>query len=108
MPEVKLKGGKLPAPVAEALEGYAADMFARPSGTWIAVVEISHAKRSEEVKTVDGYDFVAREVQVKVSSLEVASDGADQEAAQALLSALRERRESAGTLFDPAVRGAGS
>lgn len=107
MTQVKVKGGKPSKKVGEALEPAAPDMFARPSGTWLAVVELSHARRSETVKTDDDYDYVAREVEVRISRLEVAGSTEDQEAAQALLHRLSEAREMAGTLFDPSVQGAG-
>lgn len=104
--EVKIKGGKPSKKVAEALSPVAPDMFARPAGTWLAVVELSHAKRSETVETDDDYDFIAREVEVRVSRLEVAGSTGDQEAAQALLHKLAEAREMAGTLFAPSTQGA--
>lgn len=107
MTQVKVKGGKPSKRNAEALAPVAADMFARPSGTWLAVVELSHHKRSEEVVTDDDMDFIAREVEVRISRLEVAGSVEDQEAAQALLHKLASARESAGTLFDPAAQGSG-
>lgn len=106
MTSVKVKGGKPSKKVGEALAPVAPDMFARPSGTWLAVVELSHTRRSETVMTDDDYDYVAREVEVRISRLEVAGAVEDQEVAQALLSKLTEAREMAGTLFDPAVQGA--
>lgn len=107
MTSVKVKGGKPSKKVGEALEGIAPDMFARPSGTWLAVVELSHHKRSETVETDDDMDFIAREVEVRISRLEVAGSVADLEAAQALLHKITEQRKAAGTLFDPAVQGPG-
>lgn len=107
MTTVKIKGGKPSKKVGEALEGFAPDMFARPTGTWLAVIEVSHAKRSEKVETDDDYDFISREVEVRISRLEIAEATEDQEAAQALLQKLTEQREVAGTLFDPAARDSG-
>lgn len=107
MTTVRVKGGKPSKKVGEALEGTADEMFARPSGTWLAVVEMSHAKRSETVETDDDYDFIAHEVEVRISRLEIAGSVADQEVAQALLEKLTSARKSAGTLFDPAARDAG-
>lgn len=107
MTTVKIKGGKPSKKVGEALEGFAPDMFSRPSGTWLAVIEVSHAKRSEKVETDDDYDFISREVEVRISRLEVAGAVEDQEAAQALLRKLAGQRQAAGTLFDPAARDAG-
>ena len=107
MTTVKIKGGKPSKRNAEALEAFAPDMFARPSGTWLAVVEVSHHKRSEEVVTDDDADFIAHEVEVRISRLEIAGSVADQEVAQALLEKLTSARKSAGTLFDPAARDAG-
>lgn len=107
MTTVKIKGGKPGKRLAEALEPHAADMFSSPTGTWLAVVEVSHVKRTETLQTDDDYDFVSREVEVRISRLEVAGAVEDQEAAQALLHKLTDARKSAGTLFDPAARGAG-
>lgn len=107
MTTVKIKGGKPSKRNAEALEPVADDMFAHPSGTWLAVVELSHHKRSEEVITDDDYDFIARDVEVRISRLEVAGGVEDQGVAQALLHKLTEQRKAAGTLFDPAARDAG-
>lgn len=107
MTQVKIKGGKPSKKVGEALEAHAPDMFSRPSGTWLAVIEVSHAKRSEKVETSDDYDFISREVEVRISRLEVAGGVEDQEALQALLHKLTDARKSAGTLFDPAARDAG-
>ncbi|MFE9642383.1 hypothetical protein ACFYOC_25505 [Nocardiopsis alba] len=107
MTTVKIKGGKPGRGVADALAPVADDMFSRPTGTWLAVVEVSHVKRTEEVVTNDDYDFIARDVEVRISRLEVAGRAEDQEAAQALLDAIQERRETAGTLFDPAAVDAG-
>ena len=107
MTTVKIKGGKPNRTSGEALEPHAPDMFSRPSGTWLAVVELSHAKRSETVETDDDVDFISREVEVRISSLEIAGRIEDQEAAQDLLHELRDRRKAAGTLFDPAARDAG-
>lgn len=107
MTTVKIKGGKPNRASGEALEPVADDMFARPSGTWLAVVELSHAKRSEKVETSDDTDFISREVEVRISRLEIAGSVEDQEAAQALLHALTNQRKAAGTLFDPAARDAG-
>ncbi|MFF8768516.1 hypothetical protein ACF07Q_28710 [Nocardiopsis dassonvillei] len=106
--EVKIKGGKPNRRIREALEPHAADMFARPTGTWLAVIEVSHAKRTEEVVTNDDMDFIARSVEVRLSSLEIAARTEDQEALQTILHMLKEQRETAGTLFDPAVRDAGA
>lgn len=107
MTTVKIKGGKPSKKLAEALEPHAADMFSQPTGTWLAVVEVSHVKRTETVETSDDYDYVSREVEVRISSLEVAGSTEDQEVAQALLHRLADARQSAGTLFDPAARDAG-
>ena len=107
MTTVKIRGGKPSKKVGEALEGFAQDMFSSPTGTWLAVVEMSHVKRTETVETDDDYDFVSREVEVRISRLEVAGSVEDQEAAQALLHALTDRRKAQGTLFDPAARDAG-
>ncbi|GAA1469990.1 hypothetical protein NE857_31450 [Nocardiopsis exhalans] len=107
MTTVKIKGGKPSKKLAEALEPHADDMFSRPTGTWLAVVEVSHVKRTETVKTDDEYDYVSREVEVRLSRLEIAGGVEDQEAAQALLHKLTGQRKSAGTLFDPAAVDAG-
>lgn len=104
--EVKIKGGKPGRAVREALGPHAPDMFARPSGTWLAVVELSHTKRSEETVTDDDMDYTAREVIVRVSALEIAARTEDQAAVQQILQLLREQREMAGTLFDPSTHGA--
>ena len=107
MTTVKIKGGKPNVRNAEALEPFADEMFARKSGTWLAVVELSHHKRSEETVTDDDYDMSVREAEVKISRLEIVGGVEDQEAAQALLHKLTDARKAAGTLFDPAVRDAG-
>lgn len=107
MPEVKLKGGKPARAVREALQPHAADLFAHTRGSWLAVVELSHVKRSEETVTDDDMDYTAREVIVRISALEIAARAEDQEAVQQILHLLKEQRESAGTLFDPAVRADG-
>ncbi|MEU0492592.1 hypothetical protein ABZ249_25475 [Nocardiopsis sp. NPDC006139] len=107
MTTVKIKGGKPSKKVGEALQGPADEMFSRPSGTWLAVIELSHHKRSETVETDDDYDFIARDVEVRISRLEVVGGTEDQEVIQAFLDKLTNARKSAGTLFDPAVRDAG-
>lgn len=107
MTQVKVKGGKPSRGIADALESHVADMFSRPDGTWIAVVELSHHKRTEERVTSDDADYTERTVEVRLSALEVAGSVEDQEAAQALLDGIRERREMAGTLFDPAASSPG-
>lgn len=113
MPEIKLNS-KLPKSSAEAVALYANQMFEKfgasddgdeQPGEWVAVVRFTTGKRSEEIKTEDDMDYVAREVRLNIADLEVVTGPHKKLAEQALTDARRQRL-TAGTLIDGAFGGA--
>lgn len=87
--------------VADALEVWAGRMFENQSGEWTAVVTFGHGARSEEVKTEDDFDYLARSVKLRILDAEIVTGPHKDKAEEARLSA-RTQRETAGTLLEGA------
>ncbi|MFB7278094.1 hypothetical protein ACFCZV_13380 [Streptomyces hydrogenans] len=82
--------------VAEALEPFASAMFKQRGGRWMAVVELSHAERTEPGPEEDKNPSV----KVRITAVEVASDAYTEEQLRTLQRGMYQRRTDAGTLYD--------
>lgn len=100
MTEIKIDS-KVTAAVARALEPFAEQMFRDQQGEWTAVVTFSHAKRSEEIKTEDDFEYTTREVKIRVTDAEILT-GPHVQGAEEALKAARRQRSTANTLLEGA------
>ncbi|WP_206184911.1 hypothetical protein [Thermoactinospora rubra] len=101
MTAVKLDS-KITTYVEKALEGWAAEMFAKRGGHWPAVIELAHVERAEPAETEDKQETV----KLRITQLEV--PGPDhQEKIREVLKALYTVRTAEGTLDDENITGYG-
>ncbi|MFJ3097393.1 hypothetical protein [Streptomyces hydrogenans] len=85
--------------VAEALEPYASAMFKQRGGHWMAIVELSHAERTEPGPEEDKNPSV----KVRITGIEVAADAYTDERLRTLQADMYRQRTSAGTLDEHAA-----
>lgn len=100
MAEIKFDA-KLKKRAADALEAYASEIFKDQTGEWTAVITLTHAARSETVKTEDDFDYLEVQAKVAVADIEIVT-GDHQAQALAARDAARRQRKTVGTLLDDA------
>ncbi|MBB4931796.1 hypothetical protein F4561_002616 [Lipingzhangella halophila] len=103
MTEIKFDA-KLKRRAAEALAAYASQIFDQQSGEWTAVVTLTHAARSETIKTEDDFEYLETQAKVSVADIEIVTGEHERQATQAR-DAARRQRKTAGTLLDDAFGG---
>lgn len=87
--------------VLDALEVWANQLFENQTGEWTAVVTFGHAARTEEVKTEDEFDYLARTVKIRILDAEIVT-GPHKDTVEEARLAARTQRETAGTLLEGA------